>query len=103
MERFGQPGKSLLGADSHTPAAGSLDMLAIGAGGLDVALAMAGEFYVTETRAIFGVELNRALPAWVSSPVSDNGSVGTSQLQRSNQAALRVRQGDVEAEALRHS
>ena len=66
MERFGQPGKSLLGSDSHTPAAGSLGMLAIGAGGLDVALAMAGEPYVTETPAIFGVELNGALPAWVS-------------------------------------
>lgn len=39
MERFGVPGKSLLGSDSHTPAAGSLGMLAIGAGGLDVALA----------------------------------------------------------------
>ena len=58
--------KSLLGSDSHTPAAGSLGMLAIGAGGLDVALAMAGEPYVTETPAIFGVELNGALPAWVS-------------------------------------
>lgn len=66
MERFGQPGKSLLGSDSHTPAAGSLSMLAIGAGGLDVALAMAGEPYVTDTPAIFGVELIGALPAWVS-------------------------------------
>jgi aconitate hydratase len=42
MERFGIPGKTLLGSDSHTPAAGSLGMLAIGAGGLEVALAMAG-------------------------------------------------------------
>ena len=66
MERFGQPGKSLLGSDSHTPAAGSLGMLAIGAGGLDVALAMAGEPYLTETPEIFGVELNGALPPWVS-------------------------------------
>lgn len=43
MERFGIPGKTLLGSDSHTPAAGALGMLAIGAGGLEVALAMAGE------------------------------------------------------------
>jgi len=66
MERFGRPGKSLLGSDSHTPAAGSLCMLAIGAGGLDVALAMAGEPYSTTMPAIFGVELLGALPEWVS-------------------------------------
>ena len=66
MERFGRPGKSLLGSDSHTPAAGSLCMLAIGAGGLDVALAMAGEPYSTTIPAIFGVELTGALPDWVS-------------------------------------
>ena len=41
QERFGKPGKTLLGSDSHTPAAGAIGMLAIGAGGLDVALAMA--------------------------------------------------------------
>ncbi len=66
MERFGRPGKSLLGSDSHTPAAGSLCMLAIGAGGLDVALAMAGEPYSTTMPAIFGVELAGVLPDWVS-------------------------------------
>lgn len=66
MERFGRPGKSLLGSDSHTPAAGSLGMLAIGAGGLDVALAMAGEPYATTMPRIFGVELQGALPDWVS-------------------------------------
>ena len=66
MERFGRPGKSLLGSDSHTPAAGSLCMLAIGAGGLDVALAMAGEPYSTTMPAIFGVELTGSLPDWVS-------------------------------------
>jgi aconitate hydratase len=43
MQRFGKPGATLLGSDSHTPAAGSLGMLAIGAGGLDVAMAMAGQ------------------------------------------------------------
>ena len=47
LERFGKPGKTLLGSDSHTPTGGGLGMLAIGAGGLDVALAMAGEpFYL---------------------------------------------------------
>src|SRR6056297_2065268 len=47
MQRFGKPGRTLLGSDSHTCAAGSLGMLAIGAGGMDVALAMAGRpFYV---------------------------------------------------------
>jgi aconitate hydratase len=66
MERFGRPGKSLLGSDSHTPAAGSLGMIAIGAGGLDVALAMAGEPYSTTMPAVFGVELTGAPPDWVS-------------------------------------
>lgn len=50
MQRFGKPGKSLLGSDSHTPAAGSLGMLAIGAGGLDVALAMSGEPFQRQCR-----------------------------------------------------
>jgi aconitate hydratase len=66
MQRFGRPGKSLLGADSHTPAAGALGMLAIGAGGLDVALAMSGEPFPTAMPAIFGVRLTGQLPAWVS-------------------------------------
>ncbi|ARN81221.1 aconitate hydratase [Methylocystis bryophila] len=66
MERFGRPGKSLLGSDSHTPAAGALCMLAIGAGGLDVALAMAGEPYAIAMPAILGVELIGELPPWVS-------------------------------------
>jgi aconitate hydratase len=66
MERFGVPGKSLLGSDSHTPAAGSLGMLAIGAGGLDVALAMSGEPFPTLMPAILGVRLTGKLPDWVS-------------------------------------
>lgn len=66
MERFGRPGKTLLGSDSHTPAAGALCMLAIGAGGLDVALAMAGEPFALAMPAIFGVELTGELPQWVS-------------------------------------
>jgi predicted aconitate hydratase len=66
MQNFGKPGKTLLGSDSHTPAAGSLGMLAIGAGGLDVAMAMAGEpFYLTMPK-IWGVKLTGKLPDWVS-------------------------------------
>src|SRR5579884_2190470 len=66
MQHFGAPGKSLLGSDSHTPAAGSLGMLAIGAGGLDVALAMAGEPFATTMPTILGVRLTGELPDWVS-------------------------------------
>jgi aconitate hydratase len=66
MQYFGKPGKTLLGSDSHTPAAGSLGMLAIGAGGLDVAMAIAGHpFYLTMPK-IWGVKLTGKLPAWVS-------------------------------------
>jgi aconitate hydratase len=66
MERFGIPGKTLLGSDSHTPAAGSLGMLAMGAGGLEVALAMAGRPYYINMPKIWGVELRGDLPEWVS-------------------------------------
>lgn len=66
MENFGAPGVSLLGSDSHTCAAGGLGMLAMGAGGLEVALAMAGEPYFVAMPAIWGVELTGALPPWVS-------------------------------------
>lgn len=66
MERFGAPGKTLLGSDSHTPAAGSLGMLAIGAGGLEVALAMAGQPLSIQMPAVWGVELTGTLPPWVS-------------------------------------
>ncbi|HEU4746516.1 MAG TPA: aconitate hydratase [Anaerolineales bacterium] len=66
MQYFGKPGKTLLGSDSHTPAAGSLGMLAIGAGGLDVAMAIAGHaFYLTMPK-IWGVKLTGKLPNWVS-------------------------------------
>ncbi len=66
MQHFGKPGKTLLGSDSHTPAGGSLGMLAIGAGGLDVAMAMAGQpFYMTMPK-IWGVKLTGSLPDWVS-------------------------------------
>ena len=66
LERFGVPGTTLLGADSHTPTAAGLGMLAIGAGGLDVALAMAGHpFHLTCPR-IWGVKLTGELRPWVS-------------------------------------
>lgn len=66
QENFGKPGKTLLGADSHTPAGGALGMLAIGAGGLEVALAMAGEPFFTPMPQIWGVKLTGQLPDWVS-------------------------------------
>jgi aconitate hydratase len=66
MERFGKPGKTLLGADSHTCAGGSLGMLAIGTGGLDVAAAIAGEPYYVRMPKILGIELKGSLQDWVS-------------------------------------
>jgi len=66
MERFGIPGKTLLGSDSHTPAAGCLGMLAIGAGGVAVALAMAGEPYHLTMPKIRGIRLSGKLRDWVS-------------------------------------
>ena len=67
LERFAKPGATLLGSDSHTPTCGGIGMLAIGAGGLDVAVAMGGgPFYITCPRVI-GVELTGKLSEWVSS------------------------------------
>jgi len=66
MERFGKPGKTMVGSDSHTPAAGSLGMLAIGTGGLEVALAIAGEPFYVKMPKVFGVKLTGELPDWVS-------------------------------------
>ncbi|QFY11018.1 aconitate hydratase [Nonomuraea phyllanthi] len=66
MQHFGVPGRTLAGADSHTCAAGSLGMLAIGVGGLEVAMAMAGQpLFVTMPR-VWGIRLTGELPAWVS-------------------------------------
>lgn len=66
LERFGVPGKTLLGSDSHTPTAGGLGMLAIGAGGLDVAVAMGGgPFYLTMPQVV-RVELRGRLKDWVT-------------------------------------
>ena len=66
MERFGKPGKAMIGSDSHTCSAGSIGMLAIGAGGLDVATAATGEPYFITMPKIMGVELTGKLPDWVS-------------------------------------
>ncbi len=66
LERFGVPGKTLLGSDSHTPTAGGIGMLAMGAGGLDVALAMAGEPFTLSAPEVVGVRLVGALQPWVS-------------------------------------
>jgi aconitate hydratase len=66
LENFGRPGLTMLGADSHTPAAAGLSMLAMGAGGLDVALAMAGRPYYLPCPKVLGVKLTGKLPDWVS-------------------------------------
>ncbi len=66
LERFGVPGQTLLGSDSHTPTAGGLGMIAIGVGGLDIAAAMAGQpFHLTMPKVVL-VKLTGRLPAWVS-------------------------------------
>ena len=66
MQRFGKPGRTMVGSDSHTCAAGSLGMLAIGVGGLEVALAIAGEPLYLRMPEIWGVRLTGRLPEWVS-------------------------------------
>ena len=86
LERFGKPGKTLLGSDSHTPTAGGLGMIAIGAGGLDIAVAMGGEpFYLTSPK-VTKINLKGKLRPWVSAKdvvlkvlevFSTKGNVGT--------------------------
>ncbi len=66
LERFGKPGKTLLGSDSHTPTGGGIGMLAIGAGGLDVAMAMAGEAFRLKMPMVVKVNLTGKLQPWVS-------------------------------------
>jgi aconitate hydratase len=66
MQRFGIPGKTMVGSDSHTPAAGSLGMLAIGVGGLEVALAIAGRPLNIRMPEIWGIRLEGELPEWCS-------------------------------------
>ncbi len=66
LERFGVPGKTLIGSDSHTPTAGGLGMLGMGAGGLDVAVAMGGGTYYITMPRIIGVRLDGTLSDYVS-------------------------------------
>ena len=66
LERFGKPGKTLIGSDSHTPTGGGIGMLAIGAGGLDVAVAMGGGAYYITMPKMVKVELTGKLRPWVS-------------------------------------
>jgi aconitate hydratase len=66
LERFARPGWTLLGSDSHTPTAGGIGMLAVGAGGLDVAVAMAGGAYYLTMPRVCRVELVGQLPPWVT-------------------------------------
>jgi aconitate hydratase len=66
LERFGAPGKTLLGSDSHTPTNGGLAMISIGAGGLDVAVAMGGGPFYMPCPRVLGVKLTGKLRPWVS-------------------------------------
>jgi aconitate hydratase len=85
LERFGRPGVTLLGSDSHTPTAGGIGMLAIGTGGLDVAAAMAGGPFYIRCPKVLGVKLKGKLSDWVAAKdvilkllgeVSTKGNVG---------------------------
>lgn len=86
LERFGKPGKTLIGSDSHTPTGGGVGMIAIGAGGLDVAVAMGGgPFYLTAPKVV-KVNLTGKLNPWVSAKdvilkllemLTTKGNVGT--------------------------
>lgn len=66
LERFARPGKTLIGSDSHTPTAGGIGSFAIGAGGLDVAVSMAGETFRLKYPSVVGVKLSGKLSEWVS-------------------------------------
>lgn len=86
LERYGVPGKTLLGSDSHTPTGGGIGMLAMGAGGLDVALAMAGKPFKLIFPRVIGIRLSGSLPAWVAAKdvilqvlaiLGSKGNVGT--------------------------
>lgn len=66
LERFGKPGKTLIGSDSHTPTGGGIGMLAIGAGGMDVAVAMGGGAYYITMPKIVKIHLTGSLQPWVS-------------------------------------
>lgn len=85
LERFACPGKTLIGSDSHTPTAGGIGSFAIGAGGLDVAVSMAGETFKLKYPKVVGVKLSGKLQEWVSAKdvilevlrrINVNGGVG---------------------------
>jgi len=85
LERFGKPGGTLLGSDSHTPTGGGIGMLAIGAGGMDVSVAMAGGAFYLTCPKVLGVNLTGKLKEWVAakdvilkllSILSTKGNVG---------------------------
>jgi aconitate hydratase len=76
QERFGRPGATMAGSDSHTPAAGAIGMIAIGSGGLDVALAMAGEPLRIRMPEIWGVELVGHCPSGSARRTSSSSSCG---------------------------
>ena len=82
QERFGKPGKTLLGSDSHTCAAGAIGMLAIGAGGIEVALAMVGLPFHVQMPQIWGVKLIGELPQWVSAKDVDPRNAPPPRRQR---------------------
>ena len=86
FERFARPGRTLIGSDSHTPTGGGMGMVAMGAGGLDVAVAMGGGAFYTTSPQIIGVELRGSMQPWVSSKdiilkllsiLSTKGNVGS--------------------------
>jgi len=66
LERFGKPGKTMIGSDSHTPTCGGIGMIAIGAGGLDVAMAMAGKPFGMKMPLVVKVHLTGKLSPWVA-------------------------------------
>ncbi len=66
LERFGKPGKTLIGSDSHTPTGGALAMLAMGAGGMDVAVAMGGGAYHIPMPKVYNIRLTGKLNPWAS-------------------------------------
>lgn len=66
LENFSKPGETLIGSDSHTPTCGAMAMIAIGAGGLDVAIAMAKGHYYLQCPSVINVELKGVKPKWVS-------------------------------------
>ena len=86
LERFGRPGATLLGSDSHTPTGGGIGMIAIGAGGLDVAVAMGGGPFYLAAPAVVNIRLHGSLRPWVAAKdviltilkmLTTRGNVGT--------------------------